>query len=77
MARRSRPSRTARKAAERAADDHDSATPPDCLHDGVAVLLPTGRLVLDRKIDRDSFVPALAKRRRNQVPVPRVRYLHG
>ena len=51
--------------------DHDAATVADGLHDGVAVLLPTGRLVLDREIDRDSFVPALAQRRRNQVPAPR------
>ena len=51
--------------------DHDSATAADCLHDGVAVLLPTGRLVLNREIDGDSVVPALVQRRRNEVPVPR------
>jgi hypothetical protein len=50
----------------------------DCLHDGVAVLLPTGRLVLDREIDRDSFVPVLAQRRRNPGASPtRSRHLHG
>ena len=51
--------------------DHDSAMAADCLHDGVAVLLPSGRLVLDREIDGDSVVPALVQRRRDQVPVPR------
>jgi hypothetical protein len=34
-----------RKPAERVAHDHDSAALADRLHDGVGVLLPTGRLV--------------------------------
>src|SRR5215211_2595687 len=60
-----------RKAAERVAHDHDSAAVADCPHDGVGVLLPTGRLVLAREIDGHSIMPALAQRRRNQVTVPR------
>ena len=46
--------------------DHDSATVADCPHDGVGVLLPTGRLVLAREIDGHRVMPALAQRRRNQ-----------
>ena len=60
-----------RKAAERVAHDHDSGTIADRSHDGVGVRLPTGRLLLAREIHGDSVVPALAQRRRNQVPVPR------
>ena len=53
------------------AHDHESAPAADRPYDGVGVLIPTSRLVLARKVDGDSVMPALAQRKRNQVPVPR------